>query len=188
MATKGDSSAHAYIIKGIYAYKLGKYDEAIKCYDMAIAQEPETEIAEAGWAGKELVFCKQGKSYEALSCYCKLKKIDRNTNLIENSKYKLLNLTSGPAKASLFGGFIDDNALIFALEGAGEGLIDEGLSSVAVSGAGTAAVLSDPLFIAGGIIVIGVIAYENREEIQNCIEGIFSETNSTQTKEPLINI
>lgn len=176
----GNAAAHTYIVKGIAAYKLGYYEEAIKCYDNAIALEPRKEIAEAGWAGKELAFYKLGKDDEALCCYLKLKSIDRNTNLIEKSKSKLLISAPGSIRASLFGGFFDWETIRLGLEEAGTLLIEEGLTSSAASGAGTIAALSNPLVVGGAIIVIGVIAYENREEIKNYIDNTFYGTNSTQ--------
>lgn len=165
-----------YVVKGIEAYKLGNYEEANRCYDIAIAMEPETETAEAGWAGKELSFYKQGKKYEALCCYCKIKNIDRSTNLIEKSKSKLLNSVSGSTRASFLDGFLSEDTLA-ALEYGGEVLLEE---AVIMSAAPETAAVATTFGYVGAAVIIGVIAYEHREEITNYIESIFYEINSTQ--------
>lgn len=180
LSTNGNITAHTYLIKGIAAYKLGNYEEAIKCYDNAIALEPRNEIAEAGWAGKELAFYKLGKNDEALCCHLKLKDIDRNTNLIEKSKNRLLLSDTGSVRASwLWDGFLDNEGILLGFEESGILLIEEGASTIA-SGAGTMAILSNPLVVMGSIMVIGVVAYENREEIENIIDTALYGTNSTQ--------
>lgn len=203
-SVKENIKAHLNIMRGIGSYESGNYKDAIKYYDIAITLAPDTEIAEAGWAGKELAFYKQGKNEEALCCYCKLKNIDRNTNLIEKSKKELLNSASGSVKASysvsntsdeiragIFSGFIHGINYPEAIpEDIGFGLgrlaklgIEKGLASS--KGRVIATVLEPEVIIPATIIILGILVYDNREELTNYINNNFYETNISQISNPL---
>ena len=69
--------------KGGALYFLGKYDEAIKCYDKAIAIDPNDADA---WNNKGLTLNSLGKYDEAITSYDKAIKIDSNDADAWNNK------------------------------------------------------------------------------------------------------
>ncbi|MDD4448883.1 MAG: tetratricopeptide repeat protein [Methanothrix sp.] len=188
-----NANAHKYITKGIEYYKLGSYEEAIKCYDMAIAIEPETETAEIGWAGKELAFYRQGKNEEALCCYYKLKNIDSRTNLVEKSKIELLNSVSQPTASwgenlswdgiteSVVGGLLSGALFEVAKTPAVKKLavrVALGITERA-AGAEIGTILAPEIVVPAICVLTVYDVYTDRDEIFNAINGTFSETNSS---------
>ncbi|MGH9879005.1 MAG: tetratricopeptide repeat protein, partial [Nitrososphaerales archaeon] len=61
--------------RGYKEANLGKHDEAIKCFDKAIAIDPNHAGA---WAGRGNVFVNLGKHDEAIKCFDKAIAIDPN--------------------------------------------------------------------------------------------------------------
>jgi tetratricopeptide (TPR) repeat protein len=172
-----NANAHTCIVKGIEYYKSGNYEEAIKCYDMAIALEPETETAEAGWAGKELAFYRQGKSEEALCCYYKLKNIDLNTNLIERRKKELMNSMSDPATSSLF----DLTGKVLASLTKKEVVVEIGTyMAKRETSVGVGMILAPEITGPAFLLLTAYDVYTHRDEILNAINDTFSETNGTK--------
>lgn len=75
MPVSGQQTAKEWLEKGNALcdqgrYDLGKYDDAIACYDKALQLDPTN--AEA-WYGKGLAFQAQGKSADAEDCFNKAK-------------------------------------------------------------------------------------------------------------------
>ena len=69
--------------KGGTLYFLGKYDEAIKCYDKAIEIDPDNSVV---WNNKGLALSSLGKYDEAIKCYDKVIEIDPNDADAWNNK------------------------------------------------------------------------------------------------------
>jgi predicted amidohydrolase len=67
--------AHNWFRKGVALGELGKYEEAIKCYDKAIEIEPNYEDA---WYNKGVALGELGKYEEAIKCYDKAIEIEPN--------------------------------------------------------------------------------------------------------------
>jgi tetratricopeptide (TPR) repeat protein len=74
--------------KGGALYFLGKYDEAIKCYDKSIEIDPDNPVV---WNNKGLALNSLGKYDEAIKCYDKIIEIDPNDADAWNSKGLALN-------------------------------------------------------------------------------------------------
>jgi len=69
--------------KGGALYFLGKYEEAIKCYDKAIEIDPNNSVV---WNNKGLALYFLGKYDEAIKCYDKAIEIDPNDADVWNNK------------------------------------------------------------------------------------------------------
>jgi curved DNA-binding protein CbpA len=69
--------------KGGALYSLGKYDEAIQCYDKAIDIDPDNPVV---WNNKGLALSSLGKYDEAIQCYDKVIGIDPNDADAWNNK------------------------------------------------------------------------------------------------------
>ena len=74
--------------KGSTMYFLGKYDEAIKCYDKAIEIDPDNPVV---WNNKGLALNSLGKYDEAVKCYDKAIEIDPDDADAWNNKGLALN-------------------------------------------------------------------------------------------------
>ena len=74
--------------KGGALYSLGKYDEAIECYDKAIKIDPDNSVV---WNNKGLALNSLGKYDEAIECYDKAIKIDPDDADLWNNKGLALN-------------------------------------------------------------------------------------------------
>ena len=78
-------------IKGNFLNQVGRYEEAIKCYDEIITKlDPKAVDAfnNKGWALNKL-----GRYPEAIKCYDKALELDSNNKYVLNSKgYALINL------------------------------------------------------------------------------------------------
>ena len=74
--------------KGAALYSLGKYDEAIKCYDKAIEFDPDNPVV---WNNKGLALNSLGKYDEAIKCYDKAIEIDPDDADTWNNKGLALN-------------------------------------------------------------------------------------------------
>jgi tetratricopeptide (TPR) repeat protein len=74
--------------KGGALYSLGKYDEAIKCYDKAIEIDPDNPVV---WNNKGLALNSLGKYDEAITSYDKAIEIDPDDADTWNNKGLALN-------------------------------------------------------------------------------------------------
>ncbi len=73
----------AWYNKGLALAKLGKYEEAIECFDKAIELNPNFAPA---WNNKGVALAKLGKYEEAIKCYDKALEIDPNYYYAWNNK------------------------------------------------------------------------------------------------------
>ena len=62
------SNADKYYTEGVALSELGKYSEAITCFDRAIAIDPNNDVA---WTNKGFALALQKKYSEAITCYDK---------------------------------------------------------------------------------------------------------------------
>ena len=74
--------------KGGALYSLGKYDEAIECYDKAIQIDPDSPVV---WNNKGLALNSLGKYDEAIASYDKAIQIDPDDADVWNNKGLALN-------------------------------------------------------------------------------------------------
>jgi len=73
ISVEKSSSAIVWHNKGVDLAKLGKYEEAIACYDKALEIDPKDESA---WYNKGVDLAKLGKYEEAIACYDKALEIN----------------------------------------------------------------------------------------------------------------
>lgn len=81
-ATKNDL-AGAWGNKGLALAKLGKFQEAITCFDKSIEINPKDEKS---WTNKGVVLAELGKYQEAVACYNKVIEINPKSTLVWNNK------------------------------------------------------------------------------------------------------
>jgi tetratricopeptide (TPR) repeat protein len=119
-------SAEVWYNKGCAFDKLGKYEEAIKCYDKATDIDPEYINA---WTCKSLALCKQGKYKKAIKCCDKALKIDPNNADAQIYKEEALKVLGNKGEQIIY-----DPEMYEYLNNKGTVLYDQGKYEEAIKG------------------------------------------------------
>ncbi len=91
------SRAYSLSLKGNDLFNLSRYEEAMKCYDQAIAADPSSVLA---WNGKGAALVEAGRPEEALDCFEKAIEIDEGFYLAWENKALVLKAMGKTAESN----------------------------------------------------------------------------------------
>lgn len=91
------SRAYSLFLEGNDLLNLSRYDEAIKCYDQAIAADPSSVLA---WNGKGSALGESGRLEEAIECFDKAIEIDEEFYLAWENKALILKAMGKTAESN----------------------------------------------------------------------------------------